>query len=229
MTTSSSYDFEQTRDQIIADALTNVGALGPGRTPQPNQVVHASRALNRVVKSMDPQGLFLWRTVRRTFTTTASTANYSLAADVLSVDDPITYLASGATSRSTIMTITRDDYMGIVDRTTESTPTQMYVEKTLTAVTAYLWPVPDASAATVEYTAQIKSKDFDTAANTPDFPSSWTACLVYGLSMELAASYNQPKLGEYFRGMFESERERQFEMDGEKGRLTLVPFGGYSY
>lgn len=225
MATGSTYDFEANRDQIIADALTNVGALGPGDSALEGQLTHGARALNRLVKALDPEGMYLWRSIRRTFNTTDGTASYSLAADVLAVDEPLSYKPASSNSRSLLTQISRDDYMSLTDRTSEGRPTQYWLERTLTTSTIYLWPTPDTTGDTIEYTAIVKSRDFDTAANTPDFPAHWTNCLVYGLTAELAPAYGQLEMAAYYTGLFDKEKERLLNSDSEKGRLTLVPWG----
>lgn len=225
MTIGSTYDFEQSRDEIIRDALANLGVLAPDESPSNgSMLIHGARALNRVVKSIDPDGMFLWRTIRRTFSTTASTASQSLAADVIAVDDPVSYLPASSTSRSILTQMSRDDYMSIADRTVTGRPTMFWIERALTTATMYLWPVPDTTSDTIEYSAIIRSKDFDTGANTPDFPPEWTCCLVYGLTAELAGPYRQPALLAQYREMFLDEKKRLLNTGGEKGNLIISPF-----
>jgi hypothetical protein len=88
MTTGSTDTWSETRDEIIADALANVGALGPGESASGLMRDHAARALNRIAKALDAEGSFLWRTSRLTFSTTAATAGYTLSATAFDVDGP---------------------------------------------------------------------------------------------------------------------------------------------
>lgn len=230
MTTSASSDFESNRDEIIQDALANVGAVAPNGTPTGSQLAHASRALNRLVKSMDPDGEFTWRLPRRTFTTTSGTAAYTRVAgnflsDVISIDQPMTYVVSGETSRQPIQPISRDEYV-LLDRGTSGRPQFYFLERTLTTFSVTLWPKPDATGDTIEYTAVVRSQDFDTGANTPDFPPEWTNCLVYGLSGLIAPTYKQPQLGNMYMQQFESEKARLIQRDTEVGNVVFVPWGG---
>lgn len=228
MTVSSSYNFEQNREELIKDALANLGALGPDGTPSGAQTIHAGRALNRVVKSIDPEGQFLWRVVRRTFNTTSGTATATPAADVISIDEPMSYLpaASGST-RTVLHAMSRHEYMILPDRTTAGKPTRFFFERTMTTNTVTMYPVPDTTGDTVEYSAILKSRDLDEAADTPDFPAQWNACLVYGLTSELAPVYGATDVQlQMFRQVFMEEKNKLLSAETEHGRVILVPFGG---
>jgi hypothetical protein len=230
MSVGSTTSFEESRDDIIAEALENVGAIGPGATRDSNNSElfdSAARALNRVVKSVDKDGQRLWRIVRRTTTTTDGIASFSLASDVLDVDAPMRFTRAGQTAPASYLDpMSRDEYMLIGDRTQEGTPRQFFVERTLTAKTVYLWPVPDATGDTIEYAVATRAADFTTGANTPDFPAEWTNCLVYGLTMELAPKFDQMEKVAVFKTLFESELVRLIGNDTERGNVVMY-YGSY--
>lgn len=60
MTTSGSYDFNLTRNQIIEEALIKVGGLSFGQTPTPEQYSSASKTLNMIVNNWRAEEIFLW-------------------------------------------------------------------------------------------------------------------------------------------------------------------------
>lgn len=224
--------FVGTRDEIISDALANVGAIGPGVDAVGVMRTHAARLLDGLVKELDVEGQFLWRTSRLTTTTLASTATVTISALALDIDEPISYLKSGTTTRVPLMAMSRDDYMSLPDRTTTATtPARYYVEKSLsggrTAIALYLYPVPNATGDTVEYAASLRAKDFNTGATNPDFPSSWTNCLKMGLSALLAPVYNQAQLVTVFQPLYETAKIKLLSADNEKQGVVWVPFGGY--
>lgn len=227
MARSGSTDFESSRDEIIQDALSKVGAIGPNDSPSGSQLLHAARALNRIVKGLDPEGNFLWRVVERTATTTSGTATFSPSTDVMAVDEPMNYMRSGTTSRSPIRSMSRDDFMNLTDRTSSGVPSMFYVSKALSGLTVTLWPVPDATGDTVTYSAVLRSQDFDTGANTPDFDPAWTQCLVLGLAADIAFDYGQPAIAAQLRAAFMEEKTRLIEQGTEVGHVTLVPFANY--
>lgn len=234
MTLAAVDTWSEQRDEIISDALANVGALGPGQAAVGRMRDHAARALNRIVKSLDVEGQFLWRMSRLTLATIASTSSYALNARAFDIDEPMSYLAAGQTGRNLMLPMTRDEFMSLTDRTNTGTPGRYFIEKTLTGdgrilCTANLWPVPDTTGDTIEYAAALRALDYTTGANTSDFPTSWVLALVYGLSAELAPAYNQPALVAQYRELFEGEIAKQVGADNEKQDLTFVPFGGTNY
>lgn len=237
MTTSGSDNFVATRDQIVGDALANVGAVGPNETPEGDMLAHGARLLNDLVKSIDAEGEFLWRMTRPTITTIAATAGYALSATFIDIEGPMRFLQAGSTSGTIIEQIQIEDYMRIPNRTQQSrTPMQFAIQTDLASdgrvqKTVYMWPVPSTSGDTAEYRAFTRGEDFDTGANNPDFPQSWITCLKWGLSMLLAPSYRQFPLVQGFRDLFESEKAKLINADNQHGNLQMVPFGdfgGYS-
>lgn len=231
MTVSGDTTFDLGRDSIINDALSNVGALGPGKSASGVMRDHAAQALNRVVKALDAEGKFLWRVTRRSLTLTDGTASYDLTAsntDVIEVDGPLNYRTSNsATNRTPIEPMSRDDYMRITDRTIEGIPQRYFVEYTLPrTVNIIFWPTPDTTSAIVEYSAVLRSDDYDDGDDTGSYPARWLNCLVYGLTAELAPAYKQPQLMATFRKLFLEERDRQMNAGDEKGPTIFVPFGG---
>ena len=222
MTTGATDTFTQQCDEIIADALTNVGALGPGKTPTGNQRTHAFRALNRLVKQIDASGKFLWREVRRDISVIAGTASYVMATDVLELESPANFRLTGQTARSPVYGQTIDDYKKIADRASTGTPLQYVVERTLTAFTVTLWPVPVA-AGTLEVTCILRGKDFVIGSDTPDATTKWLQCLVTGLSWFLAPAYGQD--GSTFRDEYVAMKDELLNDDNEKLGVQFVPWG----
>lgn len=72
MTTSGSYDFTSTRDQIINRALRIIGVVPQGETATAEQVKETAESLNSMVKSWQNEHIYLWSTELVTKTLTAS-------------------------------------------------------------------------------------------------------------------------------------------------------------
>ena len=225
MTTGLGTSFTETRDELITDALRKVGAVGPDTTPTAAQLAHGARALNRIVKGIDSEGGRLWRVVRRTFTLTAGSGSYQFGGDVLTIDEPLNFRRSGEDGRQPVRVISRDDYMLISDRTLRGAPSVVFIEKTVDTMTTNFWPLPDASGDSIEYAAVLRSRDFDTGGNTPDFPAEWINALMYGLAADLAFDYGQAELAAQLRAIFLAEKTKQLEASAETGNTRIVPFG----
>jgi len=235
--------FAETRDEIITDALTNLGVVSPSKSVTDARtaglLTHAARALNRLVKSMDADGQFLWRIVRRSATLAIGTEFITIANDVLDIDEPMGIRAAGDGSDKTpVMSMSRDEWMVLRESgdfpVEVGRPVRYFLEHTQSAALTDTTPslhfdkVADVTY-TAEYAAFIRSADFVSGATTPNFPTKWISCLVYGLTAELAPAYKQPALMSSFRTMFKEEKARLLSDDTERGSLTLVPFGFRAY
>lgn len=60
MTISNSIDFTVTRDDIITEALEQLGVLGEGEIPTAAQITSANRTLNMIIKAWQADGLNLF-------------------------------------------------------------------------------------------------------------------------------------------------------------------------
>jgi len=60
VSTSGSIDFSATRDDIITEALEQMGVLAEGQSPSANQLTSMSRTLNMLVKAWQGEGLNLF-------------------------------------------------------------------------------------------------------------------------------------------------------------------------
>lgn len=171
MPTSGSVDFSVSRDEIIKDALFEIGALGDSETPTDADIQLYSRYLNRLVKQWMGQsdfapGLKMWSRKRATLYLQDGTAQYSLgpSGDHWASDPVETTLASTAGSGASTATLTSvsgiaaSDYIGIVQddntvhwTTVNGAPSGNVV--TLTAVTT-----ATATAGTSVYTYTTKAR-----------------------------------------------------------------------
>jgi hypothetical protein len=226
--------WSQSRDEIIADALTNVGAIGPGDEATGQIRDHAARALNRLVKALDAEGQLLWRLSELSVPTVSGTSRYALSALVFACEDPMAYLPAGSSVSTKIWPMSREEYANLADATVAGTPTRFFIYRTLAStgrilLSATFYPVPNVTADAIHYVGATRAKDYDDGSTLSDFPSMWTRCLVYGLTAELAPAYSQPEMALQYWALFEAEKNKQLNADNEQMGLTLIPFGGSSY
>ena len=220
MTISSTATFDETAQQICVNALVNLGAIGIGEAPPAELLVHARSKLNVLVKSIDKEGPFTWRTVRRTLPTISGTTAYPLGADVKSLQPYARYIRPGQTSGILLWPLGAREFMELPDRTIQGTPVQFWPEKRNRAVTLNLWPIPN-EVGVVEYSAALWSADMARNDDTPDFPPEWLRCLEYGLSADMAPAYGQAATP--FGTVFETELAKLVGMNTEEqAPLTFV-------
>lgn len=80
MATSGSTNFTLNRDEIITDALEDIGVIGGGDTPTYDDIQSCARKLNMMVKAWMAQGVHLWAVDEATLFLSVGTASYSLGA-----------------------------------------------------------------------------------------------------------------------------------------------------
>lgn len=79
MTTSNSTDFNQTRDQIISDALIGLGVYRPGATISTVDYNYCSNILNKLVKAWQGQGIHMWKATEGTLFLVNGQNKYTLS------------------------------------------------------------------------------------------------------------------------------------------------------
>lgn len=62
MATSGSVDFNLTRNDIIIEAMELIGATDIGEAPTAEEITSCSRTLNILIKSLQTEGVYIWKT-----------------------------------------------------------------------------------------------------------------------------------------------------------------------
>lgn len=208
------YDFSQTRNQIILRALRLCGVLAQGDDPTPEQVSEAATALESLVKWLQSEGTQLWSVEDRTFTVVAGTANYTLGTDVLGIENLVLRDSSNYDTR--VGLVLDDTFNSVTEPTRTGKPEMARLEMRSAGVnTLKLWPVPDVSY-TARYEAVRKLADFDTALGTPEMPQRWYDPLCYSLAANLADEYQLPLQDRsYLQAKAKSLRDSASKLDNE--------------
>lgn len=79
MSTSGSTNFQQTRDQVVNDALMLIGRLGEGETATTNALTFCSNILNKMIKHWETQGVHLWTASEGTVFLRNAVSKYTLS------------------------------------------------------------------------------------------------------------------------------------------------------
>jgi hypothetical protein len=86
---------------------------------------------------------------------------------------------------------TRDEYWMRSRKNWSSRPTAIYYEPTLDNGTLFVNYQPTDFTETMEIVYRRPFEDFDSAANTPDFPQEWYEALKWNLAMRLAHEWGK--------------------------------------
>lgn len=212
MTTS----FSTTGNDLIKGALRLVGVLAQGEEPSSAQTSEALVALNYLLKSWVVDGLHLWKHRRDTITLVDGTVTYTLS-------DPKAYTVTQVWINNTSNTsiplrmISRQEYFRLSNRASNGTPSQVYVDKQKDSTLLYVYPVPDATTASlynmeVSYTTTFD--DLNTVSDIPDFPQEWYDAIKYGLAVRLAGEYN-----------ISTELRRELKAEAREFKEQVLSFG----
>lgn len=201
MATSGSYDWEMTRDQIITDALRKVGAIDEEATPTSAQLTLGARALNGVLKTLAGHtGMPLWAIDEASVTLTA-TATYTCGiSQTVNIPKPIKILQAWRRDPNTvdipIQVISQEDYNRLTNKAVTGPPVQVAYMPDISTGVLSVYPTPDTYSianSTIRFRYHRQFQDFDSASETPDFPSEWNLPLVFHLAYAISPDYGVPK------------------------------------
>lgn len=192
MAVSNSTDFHETAQQIIIDAL---GELGIANDEEPLEAVDLQkglRALNRMFKAWQADGVMVWTLSSGTLSLVQGQEAYTFGAGgaFTSVPFEITEMRINRSGNDLPMErLSRDDYFALPLKTTQGYPTQFYYDRQRSGGTLYLWPAPDAGVGTLKFSYSRIIMDVDDGANDFDLPQEWHEAVVYGLAARLVGNF----------------------------------------
>jgi hypothetical protein len=84
----------------------------------------------------------------------------------------------------------RKEYMDLPNKNNPGVPTGFFYSPQLNQGEFYVWPVSQNSAAAARITWYRPIDDFNTPANTSDFPQEWLNTLIWNLAKEMGLDYS---------------------------------------
>jgi len=194
MSLSGSYDFTITAGQIVFDALLLNNAIDPINDVNPNDSNICMRFLNMIVKNIQKDA-DLWVTTDVDHTLTAGTESYTVGTG-LNIDTakPSKLKHCRRTDSSSndvsMEVASRQDYMDIPTKSTQSQPLMVYYNPQITNGVLYVWPTGSAGNLDITLTFQRPIQDFDATGNNPDFPNEWYLWIVHQLAAVISPIYS---------------------------------------
>ena len=120
--------------------------------------------------------------------------------------------------------ISRSEYFGLPDKTSQGQPVSYYYDPQLSTGTLRLWPAPDAIDYSLKLTYSRSIEDFDTSSNTPDFPPEWLEALTYNLAVRLAPMFGKDQKAIQMIAPMALQMLEEIKMwDNENGSLSVTP------
>ena len=152
-TYSGTNAFTLTIEEVIAESYERCGLF----VRSGYDLKTSRRSLNLLFAEWANRGLNLWTIEQRTKTLSAGTSSYDLDTDLVDILSAVVTEASDTTVDRQIERISRAEYLNISKKSTSGSPTQFYIERTITPK-LYVYPTPD-SADVFKYYAMTRIQD----------------------------------------------------------------------
>jgi len=121
--------------------------------------------------------------------------------------------------------ISRDDYLNIPTKTTQSRVSQFFVDRQITPVLK-VWPAPDNSTDILIFDRLVRIDDAGSPANTLQMPFRFYPALAAGLAYYLSIK-RSPQRIQILKAVYEEELDRAMSEDRDRASLQVVPYVGY--
>jgi len=190
----------------------------------------ARRSLNILTLEWQNRGLNLFTVEEGTIPLISGTSTYTLPDGTIDVIEHQLRTGTGTNQLDTNLDrISVSSYAQQANKNQTGRPTQIYVDRGPSSVSATLWPIPDSSSTYTLFYYRLKGIDGVSSgiADTIAIPPRFIPCLISGLAYYIAMK--KPELAQRV-GALKQEYEMQFELaaqeDRDRSSVRFVPFGG---
>lgn len=229
MAVSNSIDFTQTAQELIKDALSELGVLDEEEPLQAVDLNRGLRVLTRMLKAWQADGVMTWTMTDGTLVLVAGQEAYDFGAggDFTTIPLDIGDMQiNRGTNDLPMLRLSREEYRALPNKTTQGYSTQYYYDRQRAGGTLYVWPAPDATAGTLKFTYRRIIMDMDAGANNIDLPQEWHEAIVFGLASRLVGAYAMSGKPVAARVSKEAERAYQsvkgFDIGEGKGSVSVT-------
>jgi hypothetical protein len=230
MAVSNSTDFTQTAQELIVDALAELGVLAEEEPLEATDLNRGLRIMTRMLKAWQADGVMIWTYAEGQLTAVLGQAAYvfGTGGDFATVPFDILDLRINRGSNDLPMSrMSREEYYALPNKTTRGYPTQFYYDRQRDSGSLYVWPAPDTGLGTLKFTYRRTIMDMDSADNNFDLPQEWHEALVFGLAKRLVGAYSMAGKPEAARVEKEAAAAylvvKGFDIGEGKGSLSITP------
>jgi len=190
--------FTVTRDDIIKAALRVCKVIGIGETPQTEDYLNCSQALNIMIKSWSNNNKPLWVFQDIILPTVTDVGSYELGPTagvnglVMSrpLDIPRAFIRDSAGQDSILTPISMTEYHDFGLKTAQGTPNQYYYDRQEPNGIIHFLNVPTDASSSVHLKVVRQFYDMTTGTDNFDFPEEFFLALKWGLADEIALEYD---------------------------------------
>lgn len=230
MPVSDSTDFNETAQEIIQDALAELGVVADEEPLEAVALERGLRALNRMLRAWQADGVMIWTYAEGELTTVLDQGAYEFGAggDFATVPFEFVDLRINRGGNDLPMNrLSREEYYALPNKANRGYPTQFYYDRQRDKGLLYLWPTPDTGLGTLKFTYRRAIMDMDSGANDFDVPPEWMEALVFGTAKRLVGAYGMAGKPEAARVEQEAERTyavvKGFDVAEGIGSIRMTP------
>jgi hypothetical protein len=217
MATSGTTDFNLSIDDLVEEAFERCGM----RNTSGYQLNSARRSLNLLFLDWANRGLNLWTIEQGTYTLTQGTNEITLPSDTVNVlEAVIRQNVQGTNSDIYIERISREDWLNVPDKSTQSRPAQFYVQRANTPK-VFFYPAADQTYTFVYYRIR-RIQDAGGYTNTTDINFRFLPCIASGLAYQLALKFAPDRLTA-LKAIYEEDFNRAALEDRDTASVQFVP------
>ena len=193
MSTSGTIDFTITANEIITDALAEIGVYGDGETVTDDDITLCMRRLNMMVKSWNNRPHMHLRE-DETITLTPGTESYTWGAGGdIDTDRPVRVVTARRLNTDgnevPIDVDARSMYKELPTKSSTGATNLINYDPQLDLGVLYVWPTGDSSNNKIICEVQRQVEDFDAVTDNPDFPKEAYVALYLGLAVNVYRPY----------------------------------------
>lgn len=220
MTTSGTKTFELDVAEYIEEAFERCGL--EARTGYDLRT--AKRSLNLLLAEWANRGINRWTIAQTTQTVSGGVASYDLGAETI---DILSAVVRRDGVDYSIERVSRDEFLSIPDKDTQSRVTQFYVDRQITP-TLKVWPTPDNSTDQIIFDRLVRMDDAGAQTNTIQVPFRFYPALAAGLAYYISVK-KVPQKTQLLKAIYEEEMLRAMEEDRDRASFTVQPSVAYSW
>ena len=201
MSTSGTYSFTVTRDDIIYAALRAIGAIDVNNTAESAEVTNAAQELNMILKQWVQEGLPVWTMTTVPVTLSVGVNSYTIGpggAVNLPYRPPriiSAFLRNTSITPNTdtsVDIIAKVDYERLGSKGSSSIVNQIYYDPQIPLGVIYTYGAPPDTNYTLYVTVQRLLQDMTASTDNFDVPQDFFQALKWSLAEELSYSYDVP-------------------------------------
>ena len=218
MTSSGTTAFQPNVAEIIEESYERIGVeLRSGY-----QARTARRSLNLLLQDWSNRQINLWKLILTSQALVQGTSSYTLAADIIDINSVVLRRSSVDT---TMNRLSRSEYQSRPNKTTQSRPSQFWLERLSTPV-LYIYPTPENSTDTVRFYAMERVEDVTDSQETIDIPSRFLPAIHSGLAYMLALKSAVPEVknqAAILKQLYDADLMLALDEDRERVPFRAVP------